>query len=140
MAEKEVERLQEGAAKGDPECLYQLAMRHIYGNGVPEDNDYAFLLLQKAASAGHIEAKYNLGICYPYGFGTGIDLQKAYDLYLESAQASYGKGMDLVGRFFNRGIYVKQDRAKAEYWLYKAIESTDIDAVTEAQRELEVNK
>ena len=44
--------------------------------------------------------------------------------------AGYGKGMELVGRFYNRGIYVERDRRKAEYWLQKAIESPDPDACT----------
>ena len=60
--------------------LFELAMKHIYGDGVPEDNDLATQLLTKAHEMGHVEATYNLGICYHYGFGTGIDLAKALDL------------------------------------------------------------
>ena len=116
--------------------LFELAMKHIYGDGVPEDNDLATQLLTKAHEMGHVEATYNLGICYHYGFGTGIDLAKAFSLYLESANAGYGKGMDLVGRFYNRGIYVARDRDQAEVWLQKAINSSDPDAVDEARREL----
>lgn len=52
MAENEIERLREEAAHGDADCQYQLAMRHIYGNGVPEDNVLALELLEKAASVG----------------------------------------------------------------------------------------
>lgn len=116
--------------------LYELAMRHIYGDGVPEDNELALRLLTQAHDMGHVEATYNLGICYHYGFGTGVDLAKAYELYRESADGGYGKGMELVGRFHNQGIYVKQDRRQAEYWLQKAMESSDPDAVEEAEKEL----
>lgn len=122
----------------DAQSLYELAMKHIYGDGVPEDNDLATRLLIEAHDMGHVEATYNLGICYHYGFGTGVKLAKAFDLYLESANAGYGKGMELVGRFYNRGIYVERDRRKAEYWLQKAIESPDPDAVEEAKKELTV--
>ena len=118
--------------------LYELAMKHIYGDGVPEDNDLATKLLTQAHDMGHVEATYNLGICYHYGFGADIDLAKAFELYLESANAGYGKGMELVGRFYNRGIYVKQNREQAEYWLHKAMESSDPDAAEEAERELSV--
>ena len=120
--------------------LYQLAMKHIYGDGVPEDNDLAFKLLTQAHDLGHIEATYNLGICYHYGYGTNADLAKAFELYLESANAGYGKGMELVGRFYNRGIYVVQNRALAELWLAKAMCSSDTDAVEEAKKELSVNR
>lgn len=116
--------------------LFELAMKHIYGDGVPEDNDLATKLLIQAHEMGHVEATYNLGICYHYGFGTDIDLAKAFALYLESANAGYGKGMELVGRFYNRGIYVEQDRQQAEAWLRKAMNSSDPDAVDEARREL----
>ena len=120
--------------------LYELAMKHIYGDGVPEDNDLATELLIEAHEMGHVEATYNLGICYHYGFGTDVDLGKAFDLYLESANAGYGKGMELVGRFYNQGIYVKQDREQAEYWLRKALESPDPSAVEEARKELARNR
>ena len=116
--------------------LYELAMKHIYGDGVPEDNELAVKLLTQAHDMGHVEATYNLGICYHYGYGTTADLAKAYELYLESANGGYGKGMELVGRFYNRGIYVEQDCRQAEYWLQKAMESTDPDAVEEARKEL----
>ena len=119
--------------------LYELAMKHIYGNGVPEDNELAVRLLTQAHDMGHVEATYNLGICYHYGFGTSIDLAKAYELYLESANGGYGKGMDLVGRFYNRGIYVERDRKRAEYWLQKAMNSSDPDAVDDAKREIGFN-
>ena len=123
----------------DAQSLYELAMKHIYGDGVPEDNDLAAKLLNKAHDMGHVEATYNLGICYHYGFGTGVDLAKAFELYLKSANAGYGKAMELVGRFYNRGICVGQDRKQAEYWLQKAIESHDPYAVEEARKELTRN-
>ncbi|MBQ8813944.1 MAG: DUF5596 domain-containing protein [Lachnospiraceae bacterium] len=120
----------------EAESTYQLAMKHIYGDGVPEDNELAVNLLTEAASAGHIEAVYNLGICYHYGYGTEIDLKRAYELYLQSAQAGYGKGMDLVGRFYFDGIYVEQDDRQALHWFMKAAESDDMMAVVNAESEI----
>ena len=116
--------------------LFELAMRHIYGDGVPEDNELALKLLTQAHDMGHVEATYNLGICYHYGYGTKEDLAKAYELYLESANGGYGKGMELVGRFYNQGIYVEKNRKPAEFWLQKAKESTDSEAVEEAKKEM----
>lgn len=116
--------------------MFELAMKHIYGDGVPEDNDLAFELLTKAHEMGHIDAAYNLGICFHYGYGTQIDLAKAYALYLEAANAGHGKGMELVGRFYNRGIFVDKNREKAEFWLKKAVESGDAAAAEEAKKEL----
>lgn len=122
--------------KTEAQCLYELAMKHIYGDGVPEDNELAVKLLTWAQEMGHVEAAYNLGICCHYGYGTAIDLGKAFELYLHSANSGCGKGMELVGRFYNRGIHVEQNRTQAEYWLRKAMESADPEAVLEAQKEL----
>lgn len=118
------------------EPLFRLAMKHIYGDGVPEDNAVALEQLTRARELGHVEAAYNLGICYHYGYGTQIDLEKAYGLYLESANAGFGKGMELVGRFYNRGIWVARDWAQAEYWLRRAMESGDPEAAEEARKEM----
>lgn len=126
-----------GMAMTDGESLYRLAMAHIYGDGVAEDNVLAAKLLTEARALGHVEAAYNLGICYHYGYGVDVDLETAYGLYLESANAGYGKGMELVGRFFSRGIYVEKDRERAAFWLQKAMESGDPEAEAEALKELE---
>lgn len=121
----------------DPQALFELAMKHIYGDGVEEDNVLALKLLTQAHDLGHAEATYNLGICYHYGYGTAVDLEKAFRLYLESAQGGYGKGMELVGRFYNRGISVEKDREQAEIWLRRAMDSDDPQAVEGATKELE---
>ena len=103
-------------------------------------NDLAFTLLTEARALGLMEAIYNLGVCCHYGYGTDVDLSKAFALYLESAEAGYGKGMELVGRFYNRGIFVKRDRTQAERWLKNAMESGDPDAVEEAKKEWSVSQ
>lgn len=120
----------------EAELLYRLAMLHIYGDGVTEDNELAVHLLTRAARGNHTEAIYNLGICYHYGYGVAADLKRAYALYLRAAEAGYGKGQELVGRFYNRGIYVAQDREKALHWLGLAAQSSDPEAAEEAKKEI----
>lgn len=136
MTKEEIVELQKSAALGDANSQYQLAMMHIYGDGVDEDNALAFELLKKATVQNHVEATYNLGICYHYGYGTEEDLKTAFDLYQKSADLGYGKGMELVGRFYSQGIYIPCDLEKAKYWLGKAMNSDDIDAIDEAKKEL----
>ncbi len=131
-----VEKFQEKGLLRNAQDLHALAMKHIYGDGVEEDNVFAVKLLTQASGMGHAAAAYHLGICYHYGYGAEGNLQKAYELYLKAANAGFGKGMELVGRFYNRGIYVARDRQQAEYWLRKAMQSGDPEAVEEAQKEL----
>lgn len=136
MTQDEILQLQKCAELGNADCQYRLAMMHIYGDGIAEDNIAAFELLQKAAAQNHTEAIYNLGICHHYGYGTEVDLSMAFYLYLKSANSGYGKGMELVGRFYNQGIYVARNREKAEYWLKRAMDSEDAEAAEEAGKEL----
>ena len=119
----------------NPHGLYELAMKYIYGDGVEEDNELAAYLLSDAHLLGCVEATYNLGICYHYGHGVEADLKKAFELYLEAAEKGYGKGMELVGRFYNQGSFVSPDRSHAEYWLGKAMKSGDAEAAAEAEKE-----
>lgn len=108
---------------------YKLAMKHIYGDGVEEDNDRAFALLKEAAAKGHAEAAYNLGVCLHYGYGCKADLHAAYERYLQSANAGYGKGMELVGLL----RYDEQDYDTAYYWFEKALHCDDPVAVAYAE-------
>ncbi|MGN1020487.1 MAG: hypothetical protein ACI4O7_08925 [Aristaeellaceae bacterium] len=56
MTDHELARLRERAGQNDPEALCRLAMLHICGDGVPEDNRLAAALLLRAARQGHAEA------------------------------------------------------------------------------------
>lgn len=124
----DIEKLKQDAAAGVAEAQYRLAMRHIYGDGVEEDNDKATELLNKSAAQGHIEAMYNLAICYHYGYGTEADLQVAFAWYLKAAEGGYGKAMQLVGEFLADGRHGVQDDCEAVKWYRKAMKSTDPDA------------
>lgn len=44
--------------------------------------------------------------------------------------------MELVGRFYNQGIYVARNHEKAKYWLKRAMGSEDAEAAEEAGKEL----
>ena len=100
----------------DAEALYQLGMKHVYGDTVPEDYGRAVELLTQAYALGHVEAAYNLGICYHYGFGVAVDLARAYELYRFAADHGYAKGKHLIGRFYYNGWHVRQDYAEAIRW------------------------
>ena len=78
---KELERR---AAEGEMNAQYELAMKLVYGEDVPEDNVRAAQLLEEAAQQGHREAAYHLGVCYHYGHGVEVDLRTAYQLYLRA--------------------------------------------------------
>lgn len=129
----ELKQLIHQAESGEADAQYLLAMKYIYGDGVEEDNEKAFILLTESAEQDHMEASYNLGICYHYGYGTAVDHEKAFRYYMRAAAAGHGKGMTLVGKFYYDGVYVHQDYQQAVMWFRKALDSEDISAVAYAQ-------
>lgn len=109
------------SGKFDPEAVYRLAMKYIYGDGVEENNDLAAELLRQAAEAGHIEAQYNLGVCLHYGYGAEIDTEEAQKWYEASARQGYARGMVLMGRFLRDGTNGVKDEAEAFRWFRQAV-------------------
>lgn len=61
--------------------LFDLALRHEIGQGMPKDMKKAIELCEQSAAQGNIEARYHLAWCYEKGKGVPKDLNKATDLY-----------------------------------------------------------
>lgn len=111
---------------------YRLAMKHIYGDGVEEDNALALRLLTEAYEQEHVEAAYNLGICYHYGYGTAADLVRARELYRFSAERGYGKGQNLMTLFCLEGLGAPQNLPEARAWLEKSRASREAEVLAYA--------
>lgn len=66
------------AASDDPYALYAEAGRYMKGDGVPQDDKQAAVLLQKAADQGLPIAQYYLALAYARGKGVPQDNETAY--------------------------------------------------------------
>ncbi len=115
-----------------PEEKFRLAMKHIYGDGVEENNAVALQLLTEAYEQGHVEAAYNLGICYHYGYGAEADLPRARDLYRFAADRGYGKGQNLMTLFCLEGLGAPQNLPEAQMWLEKSRTSREAEVLAYA--------
>lgn len=116
MTGQELARLQERAGQNDPEALYRLAMLHIYGDGVPEDNDLAAALLLRAARQGCAKAQALTGSCLQQGVGTAPDMAEALRWYRLAAQQNDPYAQYRLGRCCQRGEGVEQDMDEALRW------------------------
>jgi TPR repeat protein len=65
------------AESGDSFAQFDVAVRYIRGDGVPQDFDKAREWLLRAANQGHARAKYNLGSMYLQGAGVQADPAEA---------------------------------------------------------------
>ena len=74
----DVQALEQKAASGDAEALFQLADFYERGDQVEQDLQRAARLLQAAADRGHASAQYRLGLAQAAGVGTERDPVQSY--------------------------------------------------------------
>ena len=84
------------ADAGNPLAENNLADMYLRGEGVPQDNDAAFLWFQKAAAQGHTGPRINLGYMYAEGRGTRKDPEAAYSWITAAAMAGNPRGKELL--------------------------------------------
>ena len=130
----DVERLTQEATKGSYLACSTLAEAYYLGKEITEDNDKAFYWFQRAL--GFPEANsdalllYRVGQCYFNGYGTSEDGNSAYKYFKQSAdlgnpEAGYFTGWCLV---LGRGV--EADVENGLYYLDKAANAGDDDALT----------
>ena len=66
-----------GAAKGDPQALYNLGVAYAEGRAVPADPARALDYYRQAAEGGSVLAAFNLGQAYRKGQGVAADPAQA---------------------------------------------------------------
>jgi len=66
-----------------------LGTLYARGQGLPKDNEKAFIWYKKAADKGLSEAQCFLGNCFMFGEGTEIDENKAIHYYELAAKQQY---------------------------------------------------
>ncbi|OAN46244.1 hypothetical protein A6A04_20695 [Paramagnetospirillum marisnigri] len=86
------------ALKGNAEAMIELAMRHIYGRGLPHDPAQATAWLRQAAETGNAEACRLLAQRLENGEGADIDHGSALALYHRAANQGDEEAMVGAGR------------------------------------------
>jgi hypothetical protein len=70
--------LQLAAEAGQPEAMYQLAMKYENGRDLPKNDAQAAVWYRKASDSGHGASMFYLGGLYAAGRGVPKDLTEAY--------------------------------------------------------------
>ena len=116
--------LETQAAKGDVSAQFELGNRYRDGKGVSKDNGKAEEWYRKAASwKGSTEADVELGILYCGGFvkARPVDWARVAAVWEIQAQKGDRASQFRLGNMcYRNGAGVRQDGAKAVYWLEKA--------------------
>lgn len=123
---KALELYGKAADLGNTEAMYNLALMHKHGHGVPIDFAKAHSYLVKAASQplfmsgpGNIPrlgvalAHNSLGIDYREGFGVAVDLEKSFKHFKISAEGGDAYGASNLGCAYQAGLGTSVDILKA---------------------------
>jgi TPR repeat protein len=89
----ELQALEQQAASGDADALFQLADRYERGDQVEQDLGLAATLLQAAAERGHAGAQYRLGLMQAAGVGIDPDPVQSFAWATLAADAEGTTGL-----------------------------------------------
>lgn len=76
------------ASKGDCQAQYELGLRMVRGEGVPENHKLAIDWLIKSSNQGYEDAQYLLGTCYATGTGVEANDRIALGFFTKAANAA----------------------------------------------------
>lgn len=116
-----------GAAKGDPQALYNLGVAYAEGKAVAADRPKALDLYRQAAGRGSVLAAYNLGQAYRKGEGAGADFAEAARWYRMAAEGGHYKAAGELGILYVEGRGVARDPVEGFAWIYTGTHASIMD-------------
>jgi len=121
-----------GAAHGDRQAIFGLAIAELKGDGVPKDRAGAQALFQKAAAQNHPGALYNLGVmAIENSTGAAPDFQKAARYFKQAADLGDPDGAYALGILYRNGTGVEKSDKRGAEWIARAAEEDNIPAEVE---------
>ncbi len=122
MSDKLPAALRNAAAKGQPAADYEIGIRYLEGQGVPQSTDDGMRWLERAADAGLAPAHFRLGGLYEKGLGVKKNLDQARRHYVIAADKGHAKAMHNLAVLFAEGVDGKPDYKTASQWFRRAAE------------------
>jgi uncharacterized protein len=112
--------IQRYAAEGDSVAAFELAERHMDGDGVPLDHAEARRWFRRAADGGVADAWFRLGKLHHDGLGVPRDRAQAFVLFTEAAKRGVPEAQHNVGAMLVSARGVKRDYVEGLAWLIVA--------------------
>lgn len=125
-------------AEEDPYSSFCLGV--IYskgGKGVEKDYNKSFYWWKNGADLGDAACFNNIGWCYSNGKGVNRNDKKAYESFKKAIEidSTEAKAYYNLAKMFYYGDYVKPNRDSLRYYLQKAIENGNEDALVRYENE-----
>ena len=92
--------------------------------------DNAYASFSKGARFGSVTAQYYLAYCQAEGYGVAKDDKKAFMLYRRVAERGLPIAQARLAYLLYKGIGTNKDATKANYWMGKATNYSNIDSYT----------
>lgn len=92
------------------EAMSILGLCLLIGNGLPKDENQAFIYLKKAAEKGNSNAQVYLGYCYHFGKGVAIDNVEAIRWCVQSSNQGNPTGKTILGLCYLTADGVAEDK------------------------------
>jgi TPR repeat protein len=116
----EVSSAQLNADQTDAEAQFNLGVKYLLGQGVPQDDTEAMKWFRRAAEQGHVNAQSNLGVMYDKGQGVPQDYAEALKWLRQAAEQGYCGAESNLGVMYLEGRGVPQDYTEALKWFRQA--------------------
>lgn len=104
------------AAGGNQEAQYEIGLRYLRGEEVPEDHKLAIDWLMRSSNQGFEDAQYLLGTCYASGTGVEQNEKIAMGFFLKAAHAANKYAQFEVGEYYHDA----EDHVQAYDWYKKS--------------------
>ncbi len=120
--------LSKSASAGNPEAQYQLAIKCLYGEGLPQDSVKAFKYFHLSAEQKYAPAMKALGNAYRDGDGVEQDWKQSTAFFEKAAEG--GDVQAMMEAALNYGNLQNPDwsSSKAKEWYQKAAEAGNDEA------------
>lgn len=119
--------LEESAAKGDEQALYNLGVAYAEGKAVPADRAKALDLFRRAVESGSVLAAFNLGQAARKGEGVAVDFGEAARWYRMAAEGGHYKAAGELGILYVEGKGVPRDPVEGFAWIYTGTHASIMD-------------
>ncbi|MCQ2085429.1 MAG: sel1 repeat family protein [archaeon] len=106
-----------GAEKDNALCQYYLGDCYDKGNGVKKDEKTAMKWYKKAADQGH---KVSVQILEERKTQAILEDESPFATFEKSARSGNAQSMYILGRYYEDGIGIEKNPAKAKEWYQKA--------------------
>lgn len=120
---------EQAAAGGSSDALFNLAVLHLDGTGVPKDATRAKSYFEKSAALDDVGAMRELAELYYFGRGVAEDDTRARELYEKAAARDDTRSKRRLGEIHMKGHGVKVDATLARLWFQRAAADGDAEAM-----------